>query len=182
MKNVFAKISILIALFWLVLSLCACKASTYSTHNYVKDGVALILPPQWEVFEDFKVSPDHRLISIVTDVGSSVSMNVYPVGGDVKPATLEQVFLQYMKVSLPPQTEQSASIDHGEATAGGAEGRFANVTLGEPFNIQYIVEIYPVLTKQKIAYVIFNTPTGEHSSVKPYIDSFIRSAQLNEST
>lgn len=149
-------------------------------HNYIKDGVALSLPAQWEVFEDFNDSENHRLISIATQIVSSVSINVYRPTDDANaPPTLEQVLSQYMQVLLPPETEGSASIDHGEAERSGIKGRFVDATLGEPYNQRFFVEIYPRRSGDMTSYIIFNTPTARLEEISPHIDRFITSIKLN---
>lgn len=175
--------AVLILVLSAVLLISACGKSERTTtpaHAYKKDDVSLVLPKGWEVFEDVLHPSGLRSIAVVTHAGSIVTIDIYPKSGyqDALP-TLEQYLKGYLQSSLDhEEAKKKALIDYGESSRGGADGLFMDITLSEPFNVQYFVETYPKRSADKLAYITFNTPQEQLEEVQPYIDEFIHYMSL----
>lgn len=143
---------------------------------YEQDGITLQLPEGWAVVEDFYPVEDRRRINVITVVGSSVTIDIF---NKVLAPTIAEHFANYIAAVLPPEMEESSSIDSGEVVYGNVLGLFAAVTLSAPFNVGMHIEALPVTQGKKQAYFIFNTQPELKGEVSRHVENILSSVLLN---
>ncbi len=173
-RSVQSVLAVLAALF-----IIACSEER-PTQTYEKDDVHLELPEGWEVFEDRISKPGIRTVSVVTAIGSTVTVDVFHDTGELEPAVNDYLAAYLRAVLQDEEAQEKASIDWGESTQGGENGMFMDVTLAPPFSTRFFVEVYPKTAANAVAYIAFNTPTDKLDQIHPHIDRFVRTARIGE--
>ncbi len=158
------------------------KSVATAAQLYKKGGVNLALPEGWDVVQDVQYDSGIRSIEVLTDVGSIASIDVYPTSSyDEEMPTLDEYSKSYLRSSLNyEEARNKALIDYGEANRGGIQGVFYDVTLPEPFNVQYFLEFYLKRSTENMAYISFNTRKEYLDNVQPFIGEFVDRVDLEK--
>ncbi len=173
----------LLACFILLTAACGeQKLEVTSTYPYKRDGIILTLPEEWEVIEDVLHDSNIRTVAILTGIGSTVTIDIYHKAFYEKPLpTLDEYSISYIQSSLRyEEARAKAKIDSGEVRRGSSRGVFYDITLSEPFNVQYMLEFHPKQSPGKLAYITFNTRQEHLGGVQQYIDEFVQYTDLGQ--
>jgi len=162
---------------WLVAGILACS-NTPQTQN--KAGLRFNLPEGWDVIEDTALTDNRRKVIIMSSDGTSTTLELFT--GDLAKQIDSRIYLKEYMIALFPEqeTRSKANFDLSETARKGIGGHTINVRLGEPYNTDFVMELYEIVKKKKdkVLYVVFNSPPNLTVNSQMRIDAFIGSLSI----
>lgn len=155
------------------LILISCNDSvTVDSKLYIKDGFRISLPQGWDVFDDHQASESSRSLSIASDAGNFLLVNIYPkLQGDFPVIPPVGEYLKsYVLQAIPSQeARDSAKFDYGVVARENLEGLYADIRISKPQQQHLFIESLRYEDPSFVVFFTFTTP----APVPPEVDNFI---------
>ncbi|MGI1680257.1 MAG: hypothetical protein K6L75_16065 [Cellvibrionaceae bacterium] len=136
--------------------------------------VDFILPADWEAFETLDNQFGGKDISVVTNLGTFITIYSYPQNNIPPFVSIEYFIKRYLIASIPEgEARDLVKIDSGEVDRRNLTGQFFHAKSPAPYEADFVVEVFEFSTEKKQFYIVLNNASSLLPKLNPTIDLFI---------